>query len=160
MGCADAGDDSVALIAGGLQVAKSGAYAKSLEVAPGDLVTFQLFVHNRELERDVRDLRAGVFTSDEPAIMVPVEARACGSNTHLLRDSASVESTGRPIRLEFISDTVRIRAPVEGRYATRGGSDAFFRSASGESLGRLDASRDLEQGFVTVIVAARAMDAG
>lgn len=151
-----------AVIQGRLDVAKVGAtgeYGDSVSVVPGDVVQFQLWLFNRELEDDVIDLRARFQPGEQPAVMIPVEAQACGSNTHLLREAATVESDGRPIRLAFRTGSVYVRSYIDGRYTTRGGSDVLFRSEDGESLGRLEAHRDPTRPHITVTAKARVKDA-
>lgn len=158
LGCRRAvGDHRAALIQGRLDVRKAipGAeYSDSVSVEPGEKVTFQLWLFNRELDEDVLNVRVRILTDEHPAITVPIEGQGCGSNTYLVREGATVVSLGRPIRLRFEPGSVYIRSFVEGKYATRGGSDLLFRSSRGESLGRLEAQRDADHAHMTVIVSA------
>ena len=154
--CDDEKTQEVALIAGALEVANVSAgqrvYRDRVMVNDGDIVMFQLWIQNREFERPLSNVRAGISIGDQPAITVPVEARVCGSNTFLLRATASVSTNGFPIQLTFTQDSTSVRSYIDGRYVTRGGSDAFFRSPRGESLGRLDAYSDRKLGFTSVAV--------
>lgn len=157
LGCADTEDDrDVSIFQGRLDVVNHSSgdsgYAGRVTVGVGDLVTFRLWLFNRDSE-DLLNVRARLVPGDQPAVTIPVEAQVCGSNSYLLRDSASVDSQGTAVRLRFQPGSAYVRSFIDGNWATRGGSDAFF-SPEGEALGRLEARGSANRAHTTVIATA------
>lgn len=115
MGCRSDFGPSLAIITGGLQVANGSIstprYRSHIEVTEGDLVTFQLWVQNREPARDLTNVRTRLrVPAPAPSAVLTVVGEACGSNTLAVSSAVTLSGHGLPFSLQFIPGSVKIRS--------------------------------------------------
>lgn len=141
---------------GGLTLSNSRnpdeGFKPAIYVEPGDWVRLQLYLHNRNPSVDVRDVWVQFRAVAETGIGIPFEARVCTPDAPSLLFSATLQSVGGPIRVEFLEDTVKIRALIEGEPRTRDATNSAFSSALGASVGPVKANAESDLATVTVAV--------